>query len=222
LAYKTITFINISQLIYLKVSGELMEEGKKGTTTVGLIAKDAVILAAEQKSTMGYMVDSKTAQKVYKLDDHIGLTIAGSVGDALAIVRLLKAQLKLYKLERGPITVKAAANLLSNILQGAKYYPYMNQFILAGFDKEPAVYSIDIFGGFDVNDKYYSTGSGSPFAYGALETGFKENMNVDEAVQLVVKAIRTAIERDIASGGKEIQVAVIDRNGFRELGSFKK
>ena len=194
-----------------------MDNVKRGTTTIGLIAKDFVVLAAEQKSTMGYLVDSKVAQKIYQLDDHIGLTIAGSVGDALAIVRLLKAQLKLYKLERGPITIKGAATLLSNILQGSKYYPFMNQFILAGYDKEPVVYSLDPLGGFDVKDKFYSTGSGSPFAYGVLEAEFKENMNVDEAVTLVIKAIRTAIERDIGSGGKEIQVAIVDKNGYRDL-----
>jgi proteasome beta subunit len=166
---------------------------------------------------MGYMIDSKVAQKIYPLDDHIGLTIAGSVGDALAMVRLLKAQFKLFKLERGPITLKAAATLLANILQGSKYFPYLNQFILAGYDKEPGVYSFDPLGGFDVKDKFYSTGSGSPFAYGVLEAEFKENMTIEEATALVIKSIKTAIERDIGSGGKEIQVAVIDKNGFREL-----
>jgi len=194
-----------------------MDEVKKGTTTIGLIGKDFVVLAAEQKSTMGYLVDSKVAQKIYQLDNHLGMTIAGSVGDALAMTRLLKAQLKLYKLERGPITVKGAATLLSNILQGSKYYPYMNQFILAGFDKEPVVYSFDPLGGFDVKDKFYSTGSGSPFAYGVLEAEFKENLSLDEAVSLVIRAIKTAIERDIGSGGKEIQVAVIDKNGYKDL-----
>jgi len=190
---------------------------KKGTTTVGIIAKDAVVIAAEQKSTMGYMVDSKVAQKIYALDDHIGLTIAGSVGDALAMIRLLKAQLKLYKLERGPITLKAAATLLSNILNGSKYFPYINQFILAGFDKQPGLYSFDPLGGFDVKDKYYSTGSGSPFAYGVLEAEFKENMTIEEATALIIKTIKAAIERDIGSGGKKIQVAIIDKNGFKEL-----
>lgn len=193
-----------------------MEE-KRGTTTIGLIAKDAVVLAAEQKSIMGFMVDSKVAQKVYQLDNHIGLTIAGAVGDALAMIRLLKAQLKLYKLERGPITIKAAATLLSNILQGSKYFPYINQFILAGYDKEPGLYSFDPFGGFDFKDKFYSTGSGSPFAYGVLEAEFKENMVIEEAIALIIRAVKTAIERDIGSGGKEIQVAVIDKNGYREL-----
>ncbi len=190
---------------------------KKGTTTVGIIAKDAVVIAAEQKSTMGYMVDSKVAQKIYPLDDHIGLTIAGSVGDALAMIRLLKAQFKIYKLERGPITLKAAATLLSNILHGSKYFPYINQFILAGYDTQPGVYSFDPLGGFDVKDKYYSTGSGSPFAYGVLEAEFKENMTIEEATALIIKAIKAAIERDIGSGGKKIQVAVIDKNGFKEL-----
>ncbi|MFH1473517.1 MAG: proteasome subunit beta [Candidatus Aenigmatarchaeota archaeon] len=190
---------------------------KKGTTTIGLITKDSVVIAAEQKSTMGYMVDSKLAQKIYKLDDHIGLTIAGGVGDAQSMVRLLKAQFNLFKLERGPITVKAAANLLSNIMHGSKYYPYINQFILAGFDKEPNVYSFDPFGGYDHNDKYYSTGSGSPFAYGVLEAGFKENMTTADAIALVINAIKAAKERDIASGGKRIEVAVIDKNGFKQL-----
>ncbi|NIM47365.1 MAG: archaeal proteasome endopeptidase complex subunit beta [Candidatus Aenigmarchaeota archaeon] len=190
---------------------------KKGTTTVGIIAKDAVVIAAEQKSTMGFMVDSKVAQKIYALDDHIGLTIAGSVGDALAMIRLLKAQFKIYKLERGPITIKAAATLLSNILHGSKYFPYINQFILAGFDKQPGLYSFDPLGGFDVKDKYYSTGSGSPFAYGVLEAEFKENMTTEEATALIIKTIKAAIERDIGSGGKKIQVAIIDKNGFKEL-----
>ena len=192
-------------------------EAKKGTTTVGLITGDAVVIAAEQKSTLGYMVDSKVAQKVYQLDDHIGLTIAGMVGDALSMIRLLKAQFSLYKLERGPISVKAAATLLSNILHGSKYFPYINQFILAGYDEKPGVYSFDPLGGFDVRDKYYSTGSGSPFAYGVLEANFKESMTTEEATALIIKAIKAAIERDIGSGGKEIQVAIIDKNGFKEL-----
>lgn len=194
-----------------------MDELKTGTTTIGLIFKEGVILGAETKSTLGYMVDSKVARKIYRLDDHIGMSIAGMVGDALALVRLLKAQFKLYKLERGPITVRAAATLLSNILQGSKYFPYLNQLIIGGFDDKPNLYSFDPFGGFDVNDKYYSTGSGSPFAYGVLEAQFQENMTAEQAIELVVKAIKVAIERDIASGGKGFTVAIITKEGYKEL-----
>ncbi|MBN2203134.1 MAG: archaeal proteasome endopeptidase complex subunit beta [Candidatus Aenigmarchaeota archaeon] len=192
-------------------------EAKKGTTTLGMIAKDAVVLATDRKASMGYMVASKKCQKLYKLDDHIGFTVAGGVGDAQAMVRLLKAQFKLYKLERGPISLKAATSLLSNILQGSKYYPFMNQFILGGYDTKPQVYSFDPFGGYDGNDNFTSTGSGSPYVYGVLEAEYKEGLTVEEAIALAVKAIKAAIQRDIASGGDSLQVAVIDKNGFREL-----
>ena len=195
-----------------------IQELHTGTTTIGLLAKDAVILAAEKKATMGYLVDSKVSRKVYQLDGHIGLTIAGSVGDALAIVRLMKAQFKLYKLDRGPITVKAAATLLSNVLQGTKYYPFYNQFILAGFDSTgPQVYGIDLMGGWSTMDKYYSTGSGSPYAYGVLEAEYKDGMQAEDAVALAIRAIKSAVERDIGSGGRGFTVAIIDKSGYREL-----
>ena len=191
---------------------------KTGTTTLGIIAKDAVIIGAEKKATIGYMVDSKVAKKVHQLDNHIGLTIAGSVGDAMAIIRILKAQFNLYKLDRGPITIKAAASLLSNILHGSKYFPYYNQFIIAGFDSRgPQVYSLDPVGGGSNLDKYYSTGSGSPFAYGVLEADYKEGLSSAEAVKLAAKALKSAVGRDIASGGKGFSIVVIDKDGYREV-----
>lgn len=194
------------------------QELHSGTTTLGILAKGAVILAADKKATMGYLVDSKVSRKVYQLDDHIGLTIAGSVGDALAMVRLLKAQFKLFKLERGPITIKAAATLMSNILQGSKWMPYYNQFIIAGFDANgPQVYGMDLLGGWSAMDKYYSTGSGSPFAYGVLEAEYKDNVTAEDAVSLAVRAIRAAVERDIGSGGRGFTIAIIDNTGYHEL-----
>jgi len=194
-----------------------IKEMKTGTTTVGIICKGAAIIAAEKKATMGYLVASKEAQKVYQLDDHIGITIAGGVADAQAMIRILKAQFKLYKLERGPITLKAAANLLSNILHGNKYYPYMNQFILGGYDTTPHIYSFDPLGGFDEEKEFISTGSGSPFAYGVLEDRFKKDMETEDGIKLVISALKAAVERDIASGGRGFRVAIIDKEGFREL-----
>jgi proteasome beta subunit len=193
-------------------------ETKRGTTTLAMIAKDAIVMATDSKASLGYMVAEKRAKKLYQLDDHIGFTTAGGAGDAQAIVRLLKAQFKLYKLDRGPISLKAAASLLSNILQGSKYFPYMNQFIMAGFDTKPWVFSFDPLGAYDSGESYQSTGSGSPFVYGVMEAEFKENMPVEDALKLAVKAIKAAIQRDIASGGEYLQVAVIDKDGYKELG----
>jgi proteasome beta subunit len=191
---------------------------KSGTTTVSLIGKDFVVMGADQKSTLGFMIDSKVARKIYPLDNHIAITIAGSVGDALAIVRLLKAHFRLYKIERGPISIRAATTLLSNILHGSRFFPYFNQFIVGGVDsKGPQIYSIDPVGGVDEKDKFYATGSGSPFAYGVLEAGYKENMKKDEAIELVLRAIKSAVERDIGTGGKSIMIAVIDKEGYKEM-----
>lgn len=190
---------------------------KTGTTTVGIICKDAVVLATEKKAMIGWLVESKEDRKIYKLDEHIALTTAGGAGDAQTLVRIMKAQLKLFKLERGPATIKAAATLLSNILQGNKYFPYYVHLLLAGYDSEPHVYAVDAFGALSDQDKFYSTGSGSPMAYGVLESQFKEGLSQDEAIKLVIRAIKSAVERDVMSGGKGLAVAIIDKNGFREL-----
>ena len=120
-----------------------------GTTTVGLVCKDCVILAAETKSTLGSMISSKEAQKIYPVDDKIAVTISGAVGDAQALIRILSAEINIYKLTRSSeITVKAATTLLSNLMNSYRYYPYIAMLIIGGADKNGYhVYSIDPFGG---------------------------------------------------------------------------
>ena len=195
------------------VMQEQIQTKKTGTTTVGIVCKDCVILASESKSTLGYLISSKTAQKVYQIDDRMAVTTAGSSGDAQALVRLIQAEINIYKLSRNnEITVNATATLLSNILQSARWYPYWAMLILGGVDNAGGhVYSIDPIGGVE-EDKYSSTGSGSPIAYGVLEDSFREGLTKDEGVRLAVRAIRSARERDIFSGGRDI-----DKEKIKEL-----
>jgi len=194
---------------------ETEQKLKTGTTTVGVLAKDCVILGAESKSTMGWLIAGKDVQKIHQIDDKVALTISGGVGDAQALIRILRAEINIYKLTRNAeITVKAIATLLSNVLSQSRWYPYMFMPILGGVDKDGMhVYSIDPAGGAE-EDKFTSTGSGSPVAYGVLEDGYKDGMTRDEGVRLVVRAIRAARERDVFSGGKKINVWVIDKNGI--------
>lgn len=188
---------------------------KTGTTTVGLIAKDAVVLGAERKSTMGYLVASKDAKKITQVDVRIGMTIAGMVGDAQALEKVIKAELKLYKLqEEKPATVMAASNLMATIMYSRRFYPYIVQLIIGGYDTEPRLYSFDPSGSLQEENKYFSTGSGSPMALGVLEDKFKEDMAIEDAKKVVARAIKAAIQRDIASGGSGIDIVVIDRKGF--------
>jgi len=190
---------------------------KTGTTTVALICKDAVVLAADRKATMGYLIASKDAKKVLKLDEHIAMTIAGVVGDAQTLERYFKAELKLYKLhEDRPMPVKAAASLASNILYTRRFYPYYVQLIIAGYDTKPQLYTLAPDGSV-IPDKYYSTGSGSPMVFGVLEHEFKENMEIEDAKKLAVQGVAAAVKRDIASGGSGIDLVVIDKKGIHEF-----
>jgi proteasome beta subunit len=197
------------------VMQEQIQKKQTGTTTLGIVCKDCVVLASETKSIIGYLISSKAAQKVYQIDDRMAITTAGSSGDAQALVRLIRAEINIYKLSRNnEITVNATATLLSNILQSARWYPYWAMLILGGADNAGYhIYSIDPIGGVE-EDKYSSTGSGSPIAYGVLEDGFKEGISKEEGIRLAVRAIRSARERDIFSGGRDIVVAVIDKSGF--------
>jgi len=195
---------------------------KSGTTTVGIVCRDGVVIAAEKKSTMGYLVASKESRKIFQIADSIVVSTAGVWGDALALVRYMKAELKLYEIQhRRRPTVKAAATLLSNILQSGRWsLPYMVQFIVAGFDEKPRIFTLDLLGGMEEEKHFFSTGSGSPIALGVLEKDFKDGISVEEGEKLAIASIKSAVERDIASGGRAIDVAVIKKDKV-EIKSFE-
>jgi len=191
------------------------EKLKTGTTTVGLVCKDCVILASETQSTLGNMISSKKVQKIYQIDDKIAITTAGGVGDVQTLIRMIKAEINIYKLTRNSnFTTQAAITLLANILQSTRYFPYMAMLVMGGVDKNGFhVYSIDPVGGVE-KDNFVATGSGSPMALGVLEDKYKEDMSKEDGIELAVRAIRSAKGRDIYSAsGKEIRVVVIDKDG---------
>jgi proteasome beta subunit len=196
---------------------EIEKHMKTGTTTVGIIAKDVVILAAERKATMGYLVASQDAEKIHQIDDRLGLTIAGVVGDAQAIIRYIKAELKLYSLQEGKtMSIESSSTLMANILYSRRYYPYIVQLVVAGYDTKPQLYTLSPDGSV-MPEKYFSTGSGSPVAFGVLENEYKEGVSADEAVRIAVRAVRAATKRDIASGGSGIDAVVISKSGYRKV-----
>jgi len=196
------------------------KEVRKGTTTIGMLGKDCVVLASERRAVMGTMIANKEVDKIFKIQDHIGLTTAGSVADAQTLVRMLQVETNLYQIERErQITLNAAATLLANILQQNKYYPYWVQLLLGGYDSKPRLYSIDALGSV-LEEKVVSTGSGSPFAYGVLENKYKEGASLDENVKLAVEALQSAMERD-AMSGNGVQVVKITKSGYEKIDGSK-
>ncbi len=198
---------------------EKPKQMETGTTTVGVIADGAVVLGADRKATMGYLVSSKHFPKILRIDEKLAMTTAGVVGDAQALARYIKAELRLFELnESGKATVKGASMMISNILYSRRFYPYMVQLVIGGYDNKPRLFSLDPSGGLSEEKEYFSTGSGSVMAFGVLEDKFRPCMHVDEAKRLVARAVRAATKRDIASGGDGIDIVVIDSRSYKILG----
>jgi len=193
------------------------KEVETGTTTVGIACKDGVVLAADRRATAGTLIAHKKTKKVYRLDENLGLTTAGLVGDLQVLARYITAEVELYKLKRNvPMPVEACATLTANILSGSRYFPYWVQLVIGGWDRDGShVFSLDAAGG-SIPDKYVSSGSGSPFVYGVLEDHWKEDLPVSEGVDLAIRAITSALKRD-AFSGEGMDVAVITKEGYKHL-----
>ena len=191
---------------------------RTGTTTIGMVCKDGVVLASERRVTAGNMISNKTFQKLLKIDQNIGITVAGMVGDAQVLGRYLKAEVSLYRLRRSaPLSAEGAATLLANILSGNRYYPYYAWLILGGVDaKGGHVFSVDPAGGC-IEDKFVSVGSGSPFAYGIVEESYSRDLSTSDAVDVALRGLTAAMRRDSASGDGYC-VHVISPKEYRELG----
>ncbi len=189
----------------------------KGTTTIGLVCKDGVVLATERRATAGSFISNKQTQKLFKIDENIGITIAGLVGDAQVLTRYLKAEVSLYRLRRSaPLTAEGAATLLANILSGNRYYPYYAWLILGGVDSKGShVFSVDPAGGC-IEDRFVSVGSGSTILYGLLEEGYSRDMSTSDGVDLALRGLTAAMKRDSASGDGYL-VHIITPKEYREL-----
>ena len=185
---------------------------KTGTSTVGITFKGGVVVGADHRATMGHFIANKSVQKLFKIGDNLALTTAGLVGHAQSLSRTLAAEVQLFELKRQTqMTVKGAATLTANILVGR---PHWVQLLIVGVDASGShVYSIDSAGG-SIPDVYCATGSGSPYMYGVLEDGFKDNMSRDEAVSLAARALNASGQRDAASGnGMDLSV-ITAKDGY--------
>lgn len=194
------------------------DKSLKGTTTVGITCEDGVVFASERRASMGNLVAHKVAEKIFKIDNHIVTTIAGSVADAQGLMKIISAEVSLYQMRNGEnMTIKAAASLAANILHSSPMYV---QTLLGGVDESgPSIYSLDPSGGM-IKDEFISTGSGSTFSYGVLEDRYNKEMTVDEGIDLAIRAIKAASERDTYSGNGYL-VAKVDKNGFEMLDNEK-
>lgn len=187
-----------------------------GATTIGLVFDGGIILASEKRVTYGTMIMSKTGKKVFKINDKIGAACAGLVSDMQILTREVEAQAKLFSLDaKRPMTVKAAAKVMSNVLFNRRMIPLIIQTIVGGIDDDgPALYVLDVLGSL-LPDNYAAVGTGAQMATGVLEQGYSNKMNQKDAKDLVLKAIKSAVRRD-AMSGNGIDLLIITKEGITE------
>ena len=205
------------------MSEDLKNITKKGTTTVGIVCRDGIVLAADKRATLGgQIVANKKVEKVIKISDYLAVTTAGSVSDIQLVVKLIKAELSLKRIrtKREP-TIKESVNLLATIVYNniRKMSPIVaiTGFLVGGKDDTGFyLYNIGPDGSVMIEKDYSTVGSGFEFAYGVFDTLFKENMPIQEGIKLAVRGINAAMQRDVNTG-EGIDVITITKEGVKKV-----
>jgi proteasome beta subunit len=194
---------------------------KTGTTTVGVVCKDAIVLAADKRATAGNFIVDKKVEKVVPINDKMALTMAGTVSDVQLLIKLIKAELKLKTLRTNrESTVKEAAHLMSGMvysnIRKMSMIPGISHFLLGGLDTS-GLHLFDLYpdGSITEIDDFVSSGSGSVIAYGVLENDYKKDMSKEEGVNFAIRALSAALQRDAASG-EGVDVYVISKKGVEK------
>ncbi|MFQ6074946.1 MAG: archaeal proteasome endopeptidase complex subunit beta [Candidatus Bathyarchaeia archaeon] len=187
-----------------------------GATTIGVVCSDGVVLASEKRVSYGYMVMSKAGKKVFRITNTIGAACAGLVSDMQTLMREVDAYANLFELDHGrTITVRSTAKFMSNLLFYRRLFPYITQTIVGGIDEEgPTIYILDPLGSV-IPDRYATVGSGAEIAVGVLEAAYKDGLSVKEARDIVLRAMKSATARDVASGNG-VDLLMITKDGIEE------
>src|SRR3989344_5788878 len=195
---------------------------KKGTTTVGIVCKDGIILAADKRATFaGRIVANKDVDKIFKIAENMAITTAGTVSDVQLITKLIKAELTLIRIRTGrDPSVKTTANLLGTIVYQniRKFSPILGitGFILGGRDNSGFyLYELRPDGSVMEHKNYATDGSGMMMAWGVLDTLYKDGISTNDGIKLAVKAVNAAIQRDAATG-EAIDVYTITKEGVKK------
>ena len=186
-----------------------------GASVVGISYSDGVILAADKRISFGNFVVNKNIKKTFRVTDYVGAACAGMVADMQVLVRQVEALAKIRKLEtRRDVPPNSIAKLMSVIMFERRYFPLLTQVIVGGINEKPEIYTLDPLGSV-LPDDYAAVGTGAEGALGIMDAEFKPNMSEERVRELATRAIRSAIQRDTASGDG-IDILYITRTGYRE------
>jgi len=186
-----------------------------GATAVGIVFKDGVILGADKRFAYGNFIMSRSSKKVFMINNNVGAACAGMISDMQSLIKRVQAEAKLRELEiRRPVPPNSIAKFMSAVMFNERLYPLLTQVIVGGVDGTPSVYVLDPLGSV-IPDEYAAVGSGTEIAIGIIESEYKKEINEESAVNLVIKALKSAMQRDAASGDG-IDLLIIKSDGTRQ------
>ena len=197
---------------------------KTGTSLVGIVCKDGVVLAADRKMTLGgQIIAHKNFPKIYKVNDYLLVSIAGQVSDAQMALKIIAAQLRLKELKsKKRPTIKEAASFISSFyfqnIRQPSIIPAIVASLVAGINEDGTaeLYNISPDGAIKDIKNYDADGSGMMFIWGLLERQYKKDLTVKEGVNLAVESIKSSSERDVASGSG-IDVYTLTKEGINHV-----
>jgi proteasome beta subunit len=186
-----------------------------GATAVGVTCSDSVVLAAEKRVSYGNFVVNKATKKVFPLTPNVAAACAGMVADMQVLVRQVSALSKIRRLEtRRDVATNSVAKLMSVIMFERRYFPLLTQVVVGGIDPNPMIYTLDPLGSL-LPDDYAAVGTGAEMALGVLDAEYKKDTAESAAKSLVIKSIKSSIQRDSASGDG-IDILTISKKGILE------
>jgi proteasome beta subunit len=186
-----------------------------GATAIGISYKEGIILAAEKRVSYGNFVVNKNTKKTFPVTEHVGAACAGMIADMQVLVRQVSALAKIRKLEiKRVVATNSIAKLMSVIMFERRFFPLLTQVVVGGTEYKPQIYTLDPLGSV-LPDDYASVGSGAEMALGVMDAEYRQDLSEDKARNLVIKAMKSSIQRD-SSSGDGIDILTINRNNLRE------
>lgn len=197
---------------------------KTGTSIVGIVCSDGVVLASDKQVSAGNIVVGKDFQKIIPINDYLSAAITGSVSDAQFLMRLISAELRIKEIKnRRRPTVKESASLLSMItyrsIRSPSMIPSIVGTLIAGVEEDGTakLFSIEPAGGItEIKDYDANFGSGMPYILGLLERGYKKDINLKQGVQLALEALKSSTQRDTGSG-YGIDIYTFSKEGVKKV-----
>ncbi len=206
------------------------QELPHGTTIVAAVCDGGVVMAGDRRATAGNMISQRDIEKVFRSDEFSCVGIAGVAGIGLEVVRLFQVELEHYeKLEGRSLSLEGKANRLAGMVRGnlpAAMQGLVAVPLLAGYDEETGggrIFSYDVAGGRYEEQRFFSIGSGSVFARGALKKLYRDGMSAEDVVLACMQALYDAADDDSATGGPDLArrifpvIATVTEDGFERL-----